>query len=172
MQRVVHTSTSEVYGMAPYVPIDERHLLLAQSPYASSKIGADRLVEAFRLSFGVSVVTVKSFNTFGPRQAGRAVTPTIVTQCLEGDVVGLGNIHPTRDLSYVTDTVDGFMLAESTLDLVGILPSGLQSTSVSRHISARRASLGRWSVARRAVSSKRRHSSCLSSMSEPDRWDG
>lgn len=117
--RVVHTSTSEVYGTACYVPIDERHPLQAQSPYAASKIGADKLAEAFHLSFGVPVVTVRPFNTFGPRQSARAVIPTIVTQCLTRKVVRLGNVHPTRDLNYVTNMVEGFMLAGASPDAVG-----------------------------------------------------
>src|SRR5262249_28471629 len=93
---VVHTSTSEVYGTAPYVPIDEQHPLQGQSPYAASKIGADKIAEAFSLSFQVPVVTIRPFNTFGPRQSARAVLPTIITQCLDGDVVRLGSVTPTR----------------------------------------------------------------------------
>jgi NAD dependent epimerase/dehydratase len=117
--RVVHTSTSEVYGSACYVPIDEAHPLQAQSPYAASKIAADKLVEAFHLSFGVPIVTVRPFNTFGPRQSARAVIPTIISQCLRRTVVKLGNIHPRRDLSYVTNTVEGFMLAGMSPDAIG-----------------------------------------------------
>lgn len=107
----VHTSTSEVYGTARYVPIDEAHPLQAQSPYAASKIGADKLAESYHLSFGLPVVTVRPFNTFGPRQSARAVIPTIISQCLSGGVVKLGSMHPTRDMSFVADTVDGFLAA-------------------------------------------------------------
>jgi len=109
--RVVHTSTSEVYGTARRVPIDEEHPLQAQSPYAASKIGADKLAEAFAASYDLAVVTLRPFNTYGPRQSMRAVIPTIITQCLAGDVVRLGNLHPTRDLNFVSDTVEGFVLA-------------------------------------------------------------
>lgn len=111
VERLVHTSTSEVYGTAKYVPIDEAHPLQAQSPYAASKIGADKLAEAFHLSFGMPVVIVRPFNTFGPRQSARAVIPTIIIQCLGGSTVRLGNLHPTRDLNYVANTVDGFLSA-------------------------------------------------------------
>ena len=119
VERIVHTSTSEVYGTAQYLPIDEGHPLQGQSPYAASKIGADKLVESFHLSFDVPVVTIRPFNTFGPRQSARAVIPTIATQCLRGDVVRLGNLHPTRDLNYVADTVDGFVRAASEDEAIG-----------------------------------------------------
>jgi NAD dependent epimerase/dehydratase len=111
VKRVVHTSTSEVYGTARHVPIDEAHPLQGQSPYSASKIGADKMAEAFHLSFGLPVVTVRPFNTFGPRQSARAVIPTIITQALNGGVVRLGSLHPTRDLNYVSNTVDGFLSA-------------------------------------------------------------
>ena len=119
VEKTVHTSTSEVYGTAQYLPIDEGHPLQGQSPYAASKIGADKLVESFHLSFDVPVVTIRPFNTFGPRQSARAVIPTIATQCLRGDVVRLGNLHPTRDLNYVADTVDGFVRAASEDKAIG-----------------------------------------------------
>ncbi len=111
IRRLVHTSTSEVYGTAQRVPIDESHPLQGQSPYAASKIGADKLVEAFHLSYGVPVVTVRPFNTFGPRQSARAVVPTIISQLATGTRVSLGNVEPTRDLNYVDNTVDGFLRA-------------------------------------------------------------
>ena len=117
--RMVHTSTSEVYGTARYVPIDEKHALQGQSPYSASKIGADKMVEAFCLSFGVPVVTIRPFNTFGPRQSARAVIPTIIAQCLESQSVRLGSLHPTRDLNYVSNTVEGFVLAASEPQAVG-----------------------------------------------------
>lgn len=109
--RLVHTSTSEVYGTACYSPIDELHPLQGQSPYSASKIGADKLAEAFNLSFDVPVVTVRPFNTFGPRQSARAVVPTIITQCLVGETVRLGSLHPERDLNYVSNVVEGFLKA-------------------------------------------------------------
>jgi len=111
VERIVHTSTSEAYGTAQYVPIDERHPLQGQSPYAASKIGADKMVEAFHLSFGLPAVTVRPFNTFGPRQSARAIIPTVITQCLSGGKVVLGNLAPTRDLNFVSNTVDGFLAA-------------------------------------------------------------
>jgi dTDP-glucose 4,6-dehydratase len=114
VERLIHTSTSEVYGTARYVPMDEAHPLQGQSPYSASKIGADKMVEAFHVSFSAPVVTVRPFNTFGPRQSARAVIPTIITQCLSGETIRLGNVHPTRDLNYVMDTVEGFLLAAST----------------------------------------------------------
>jgi NAD dependent epimerase/dehydratase len=119
VEKVVHTSTSEVYGSARYVPIDEAHPLQGQSPYAASKIGADKMAEAFHLSFKVPVVTVRPFNTFGPRQSARAVIPAIITQCLDGETIKLGHLHPTRDLNYVANTVEGFLLAASTPAAVG-----------------------------------------------------
>ena len=119
IERIVHTSSSEVYGTARYVPIDESHPLQGQSPYSATKIGADKLVEAFSLSYELPVVTVRPFNTFGPRQSARAVIPTIISQCLAGQAVRLGNLTPTRDLNYVANTVDGFVLAASTPDALG-----------------------------------------------------
>jgi NAD dependent epimerase/dehydratase len=118
-RRIIHTSTSEVYGTARYVPIDENHPLQGQSPYSATKIGADKLAEAFYLSFGVPVVTVRPFNTFGPRQSARAVIPTIITQCLAGEGVRLGNLSPTRDLNYVANTVEGFIKAAESPTAVG-----------------------------------------------------
>lgn len=111
VERVIHTSTSEVYGTARQIPISEDHPLQGQSPYAASKIGADKMAEAFHLSFGVPVVTVRPFNTFGPRQSTRAVIPTIIVQSLVHRRVRLGNVEPTRDLNYVSNTVDGFIRA-------------------------------------------------------------
>jgi NAD dependent epimerase/dehydratase len=114
VDRVVHTSTSEVYGTAQYTPIDEKHPLQGQSPYSASKIGADKIAESFYCSFGLPVTTIRPFNTFGPRQSTRAVIPTIITQALTGKTVKLGSLTPIRDLTYVADTVAGFIkLAES-----------------------------------------------------------
>jgi NAD dependent epimerase/dehydratase len=120
VERVVHTSTSEVYGTAQYVPIDEKHPLQGQSPYSASKIGADKMAEAFHRSFGVPVVTLRPFNTFGPRQSARAVITTIITQCLAGDTIHLGTLEPTRDFNYVTDSVEGYLLAASTDKAMGM----------------------------------------------------
>lgn len=119
VERVVHTSTSEVYGTARYVPIDEAHPLQGQSPYSATKIAADKLSEAFYCSFQLPVVTVRPFNTFGPRQSARAVTPTIITQILAGATVRLGNTAPTRDLNYVDNVVDGFLLAAAAPEAIG-----------------------------------------------------
>ncbi|MEI9897621.1 MAG: SDR family NAD(P)-dependent oxidoreductase [Chthoniobacter sp.] len=118
--RVIHTSTSEVYGTARYVPIDEAHPLQGQSPYSASKIGADKMAESFQLSFEVPVVTVRPFNTFGPRQSARAVIPTVIAQCLAGKpVIRLGSLHPTRDMNYVGNTVEGFLAAASHPAAIG-----------------------------------------------------
>jgi NAD dependent epimerase/dehydratase len=108
--RLVHTSTSETYGTARTVPISEAHPLQAQSPYAASKVGADKLVESYYLSFGLPAVTLRPFNTFGPRQSTRAVIPQIITQLAAGSrVLKLGALDPTRDFSYVTDTAEAFV---------------------------------------------------------------
>jgi dTDP-glucose 4,6-dehydratase len=116
---VIQTSTSEVYGTAKLVPIDESHPLQGQSPYSASKIGADKLAQSFHLSFGLPVVTVRPFNTYGPRQSLRAIIPTIIVQALKGGVVRLGNLGPTRDLNFVGDTVDGFVRAAQTPAAIG-----------------------------------------------------
>ncbi|MDP3395046.1 MAG: SDR family NAD(P)-dependent oxidoreductase [Methanoregula sp.] len=114
VKRVVHTSTSEVYGTAQYTPIDEKHPLQGQSPYSASKIGADKIAESFYCSFGLPVTTIRPFNTFGPRQSTRAVIPTIITQALTSDSIKLGSLTPVRDLTYVADTIQGFIkFAES-----------------------------------------------------------
>jgi NAD dependent epimerase/dehydratase len=107
--RIVHTSTSEVYGTAQTIPIDEEHPLHPQSPYAASKVGADQIALSFQRSFGTPVVVARPFNTYGPRQSARAVIPTIVTQALARDVVELGATDPTRDFLFVEDTVRGMM---------------------------------------------------------------
>ncbi len=112
IKRVIHTSTSEVYGTARFVPITEDHPLQGQSPYSASKIAADQLAFSFYSSFGLPVVTVRPFNTYGPRQSARAVIPTIITQIAIGErKIKLGAITPTRDFSYVQDTVAGFIAA-------------------------------------------------------------
>ena len=113
-ERVIHTSTSEVYGTAQYVPIDEKHPLQPQSPYSASKIGADAMAESFHNAFDLPVTIARPFNTYGPRQSARAVIPAIITQIASGKkVINLGNLTPTRDLSYVEDMCRGFIaLAE------------------------------------------------------------
>ena len=109
VERVVHTSTSEVYGTARFVPITEEHPLQGQSPYSASKIGADQIAQSFFASFGTPVTTIRPFNTYGPRQSARAVIPSIITQIAAGvRQLKLGALHPTRDFSYVKDTVRGF----------------------------------------------------------------
>lgn len=118
--RVVHTSTSEVYGTARFVPITEAHPLQGQSPYSASKIGADQLAMSFHASFGTPVTIVRPFNTYGPRQSARAVIPTIITQIASGKrQIKLGAVHPTRDFSYVTDTVAAFIAALHSPRAVG-----------------------------------------------------
>jgi nucleoside-diphosphate-sugar epimerase len=108
--RLVVTSSSEVYGTARHVPIDEKHPFQGQSPYSATKIGADRLAEAFHRSFSTPVIIARPFNTYGPRQSARAVIPTIITQLLSGSSeIRLGNLHPTRDLTFVKDTVAGLL---------------------------------------------------------------
>ncbi|MBE5989770.1 dTDP-glucose 4,6-dehydratase [Lacrimispora xylanisolvens] len=118
--KVLITSTSEVYGSADYVPIDESHPLKAQSPYSATKIGGDRLAESFYRSFSLPVAIVRPFNTYGPRQSARAVIPTIISQLLAGkEDIHLGSLTPTRDFNYVKDTVSGFIEIESSEHTVG-----------------------------------------------------
>jgi NAD dependent epimerase/dehydratase len=119
VKRIVHTSTSEVYGTARYTPIDEDHPLQGQSPYAASKIAADKLAESYFRAFGTPVVTLRPFNTYGPRQSARAFIPTIISQARTQDEVSLGAVTPTRDLTYVTDTVEGFIRAASIPGIEG-----------------------------------------------------
>ena len=115
IEKVVHTSTSEVYGTACFVPITEEHPLQGQSPYSASKIGADQIAQSFYLSFGTPVVTLRPFNTYGPRQSARAVIPTIIIQIANGlRKINLGAVHPTRDFNNVADTVNGFVKALET----------------------------------------------------------
>lgn len=109
-KRVLVTSTSEVYGTAQYVPIDEKHPFQGQSPYSATKIGADRIAESFYRSFNMPITIVRPFNTYGPRQSARAVIPTIITQLLAGkEEIKLGSLHPTRDFNFVKDTAQGFI---------------------------------------------------------------
>lgn len=120
VRRLVVTSTSEVYGTARYTPIDEQHPLQGQSPYSASKIAADKLAEAYARSFDVPVVTLRPFNTYGPRQSARAIIPTLLTQALRGaDPIELGNAESTRDFTYVADTARAFLLAATTDGIEG-----------------------------------------------------
>ena len=120
VNRVIHTSTSEVYGTAKIVPITEVHPLLGQSPYSASKIGADQLAYSFFASFNLPVVIVRPFNTYGPRQSARAVIPTVITQIASGKKeIKLGSVSPTRDFTYVSDTVAGFIAALKSNEALG-----------------------------------------------------
>ena len=109
VNRVVHTSSSEVYGSALHVPIEETHPLQGQSPYSASKIGADKIAESYYCAYGLPVVTLRPFNTYGPRQSTRAIIPSLITQALTSDTVRIGNLDTRRDLTYVSDTVQGFL---------------------------------------------------------------
>ena len=124
---LVHTSTSEVYGTARYVPIDEKHPLQPQSPYAASKLAADHIVEAYYKSFNLPVVTVRPFNTYGPRQSMRAVIPTIIVQALARKEIMLGDLTPTRDFLFVKDTVDGFIRAAESKKYGEVINLGTNS---------------------------------------------
>jgi len=118
--KIIHTSTSEVYGTAQYVPIDEKHPLQGQSPYSASKIAVDMLVQSFHLSFGLPVAICRPFNTYGPRQSARAIIPTIISQLLSGKTsIRLGNIRTSRDFNFVTDTVDGFIRIAESREAIG-----------------------------------------------------
>ncbi len=117
--RVVHTSSSEVYGTALRVPIDESHPLQGQSPYSASKIGADKIAESFYAAYNLPVVTLRPFNTYGPRQSTRAVIPTLITQALKNGTLHVGNLDAKRDFTYVDDTVEGFLKIASTPNIEG-----------------------------------------------------
>ena len=119
VSRVIQTSTSEVYGTAQYIPIDEKHPLHPQSPYAASKVGADQLALSFHASFNTPVGILRPFNTYGPRQSARAVIPTIISQLATGREVKLGSLSPTRDFSFVQDTANGFLAAATSDAIVG-----------------------------------------------------
>ncbi len=125
VEKVVHTSSSEVYGTALYVPIDEKHPLQGQSPYSASKIGADKIAESFYCSFDLPVATIRPFNTYGPRQSARAIIPTIITQAIEQEKIKLGSLFPTRDYTFVRDTVNGFIkMAESKSSIGEVINIG------------------------------------------------
>lgn len=120
VEKIIITSTSEVYGTAQYVPIDEVHPLQGQSPYSASKIAADKIGESFYCSFGAPVVTVRPFNTYGPRQSARAIIPTVISQLIMGQKeISLGDVSPKRDFTYVQDTVDGFIRIAECQEAVG-----------------------------------------------------
>ena len=109
VKKIIHTSTSEVYGTPKYIPIDENHLVSAQSPYAASKIAADQIALSYYKSFNSPVTILRPFNTFGPRQSLRAIIPTIITQIMKNKIVKLGSLYPTRDLTFIDDTTDAFL---------------------------------------------------------------
>jgi dTDP-glucose 4,6-dehydratase len=133
IEKIIHTSSSEVYGTAKYVPIDEEHPLQAQSPYSATKIGADKIVESFYYSFNLPVCIIRPFNTYGPRQSARAIIPTIITQALTQKEIFLGALHPTRDFTYVEDTVEGFikMAENNTVGKIINIGTGIE-TSINK----------------------------------------
>jgi NAD dependent epimerase/dehydratase len=126
VSKVIHTSTSETYGTAQYVPIDEGHPLQSQSPYSASKIGADQIAMSYYYSFNIPVSIIRPFNTYGPRQSARAIIPSVIIQILNGKkVIELGNMQPTRDFNYVHDTIQGFiMVAESDVSIGEVINIG------------------------------------------------
>lgn len=126
VQKIIHTSTSETYGTALYVPIDEKHPMQGQSPYSASKIGADKMAESFYKSFNMPIATIRPFNTYGPRQSARAVIPTIISQILAGKrEIKLGSLTPTRDFNYVKDTAEAFIkIAESDKTIGEVINAG------------------------------------------------
>ncbi|HEY0089150.1 MAG TPA: GDP-mannose 4,6-dehydratase [Candidatus Lokiarchaeia archaeon] len=126
VNKIVTTSTSEVYGTALYTPIDENHPLQAQSPYAASKIAADKIAESFYKTYNLPVAIIRPFNTYGPRQSDRAIIPTIIIQALKKSTINIGSTTPRRDLSYISDTVDGFIkIAESKKSIGQVINIGL-----------------------------------------------
>ena len=125
VEKIVHTSSSEVYGSALYIPIDEKHPLQGQSPYSASKIGADKIAESFYCAYDLPVATIRPFNTYGPRQSARAIIPTIITQAIQQETIKLGSLFPTRDYTYVKDTVNGFIkVAESDRSIGEVINIG------------------------------------------------
>jgi len=125
ISKLIHTSTSEVYGSAKFIPITEKHPLNGQSPYSASKIAADHLANSFYLSFNTPVVTLRPFNTYGPRQSNRAIIPTIITQILNNKILELGSLYPTRDFTYIRDTISGFVsIAENKKSIGQIINIG------------------------------------------------
>jgi dTDP-glucose 4,6-dehydratase len=134
LEDIIITSTSETYGTARYVPIDEQHLVVGQSPYSASKIAADQLSISYYRSFRLPVKIVRPFNTYGPRQSARAIIPTVITQILSGDEeINVGNIHPTRDLTYVKDTINGFIEIFKSEELIGEIVNIGMNKEISIH---------------------------------------
>lgn len=132
VERVITTSTSEVYGTAKYVPIDESHPLQGQSPYSATKIAADKIAESFNLSFGLPVIIARPFNTYGPRQSARAVIPTVISQAKSGSgTIKLGSLFPTRDMNYIADTCEGFVKLAECDEAVGKAVNICSGTEVS-----------------------------------------
>ena len=132
LERVIHTSTSETYGTAQYVPIDEIHPLVGQSPYSASKIGADQIALSFWRSFSTPVSIIRPFNTYGPRQSNRAVIPTIISQVASGsDEIKLGKLSPTRDFNYVSDTCDAFIEVATSKDTIGRVINSASNFEIS-----------------------------------------
>ncbi len=119
VKKIIHTSTSEVYGTPKQIPITEKHIVSGQSPYAASKIAADQLALSYEKSFNLPITILRPFNTFGPRQSARAIIPTIITQILKSNKIKLGSLSPTRDFTYVEDTVDGFVKSIFCKDNIG-----------------------------------------------------
>ena len=157
VDRLLHTSTSEVYGTAQYTPIDEKHPLNAQSPYAATKLAADQLATSYYSSFGVPVVIIRPFNTYGPRQSARAVIPTIITQALAGNQIELGSTSPVRDLVFVSDNVRGFLKAAEADGVCGeVINLGTgRGVSIGQLVELIGGELGRELVVR-TVSSRQR----------------
>ncbi|HCU07036.1 MAG TPA: NAD-dependent dehydratase [Holosporales bacterium] len=132
LENILVTSTSETYGTAQYIPIDEKHPMVGQSPYSASKIGADQLAISFHKSFDLDVKIVRPFNTFGPRQSARAIIPTVITQILKGNhVLKLGNVTPTRDLTFVKDTAKGFLSIANSNQTTGEITNIGMSSEIS-----------------------------------------
>lgn len=131
VERIIHTSTSEVYGTAEYVPIDEKHPLKGQSPYSASKVGADKIAESFFCSYQLPVVIVRPFNTYGPRQSARAIIPTLITQALTKDKISVGSLHPRRDFTYVSDIVSGFIKVAEGKNALGTVVNLGSNTEIS-----------------------------------------
>ena len=131
IEELIITSTSETYGSAQYIPMDEKHELVGQSPYSASKIGADQLAISYFKSFELPLKIVRPFNTFGPRQSARAIIPTIISQLIQGDIIRVGNIYPRRDLTYVNDTVKGFYEIAKSKSLYGEVTNIGMNFSVS-----------------------------------------
>lgn len=137
IEKVIHTSTSEVYGTAQFVPISESHPLQGQSPYSASKIGADAIAMSFHHSFNIPLCIIRPFNTFGPRQSARAIIPTIITQISDGNKkIKLGALHPTRDFTYIEDTVKGFVAVATADRAIGEIINIGSNFEVSMHQTA------------------------------------